>query len=288
MSFAVTLPERGTFDAWRAAARTAISQRIPPDQIDWTGSGGLFAAAALPDDPGSHQARVQRMHAAGASQARSGAAAISTRYRAAMDQAPDLPETLENARLAASRCQRCTLCEAASQTVWGAGAQDAALMIVGEAPGDHEDLAGQPFIGPAGQLLRQAMAEAAIDPARVWLTNAVKHFKFTPRGKQRLHQSPDRFEIEQCRWWLGLELGFIRPRLTFALGASAAFALTGNAAPLGARRGAAETGLHGGQVLVSWHPAHILRLADRDQQDRARRELALDLGTALGMASGGR
>ena len=135
-------------------------------------------------------------------------------------------------------------------------------MIVGEQPGDREDLEGLPFVGPAGQVLHQAMAEAGVDPAKAWLTNAVKHFKFTPRGKQRIHQSPDRAEIEHCRWWLGLELGFVRPRLTVALGASAAYALTGNAGPMKDRVGKFEQGLHDGPVLVTWHPSYILRLPD--------------------------
>ncbi|NPD14954.1 UdgX family uracil-DNA binding protein [Xinfangfangia sp. D13-10-4-6] len=132
-------------------------------------------------------------------------------------------------------------------------------MLVGEQPGDREDLEGRPFIGPAGQLLRDSMAAAGMDPAAVWLTNAVKHFKFAPRGKRRLHQNPNRQEIEHCRWWLGLELAFIQPELVVALGASAAFALTGNAVPLADRRGQVETGLHGGPVLITWHPSAILR-----------------------------
>lgn len=230
------------------------------------------------------EARVQRMRDAGASAARPGSAPVSTRYREAMPQAAALPDSLDQAQAAASQCRRCGLCEAATQTVWGAGAPDAALMIVGEQPGDHEDLAGRPFVGPAGQILHQAMTAAGVDAGKVWLTNAVKHFKFTPRGKQRLHQSPDRAEIEQCRWWLGLEIGFIQPRLTLALGASAAFALTHDASPLAARRGKVQIGLHDGPVLVSWHPAHILRLPDPDAQARARQELTYDLRMAFATA----
>ena len=475
MTYAVTLPERGTFDAWRAAARVAISHRIPPDNLDWTGAGGLFAAAPLPHDPGPHQvrvtaeflklagsviwhtapdrfallyqalwrtdardgtplsqadplgrrlhlmakavardihkmhafvrfrectsegprrrfaawfepehdtlepgsaffakrftdmdwmiatprltaqftdgvltfgppaarpdlpddasealwatyfanifnpariklnamrsemplkywknlpetrlipemlkdaeARVQRMHAAGATATRPGAATVSTRYRAAMPQAADLPDTLDAARSAALQCRRCALCEAATQTVWGEGDPDAALMIVGEQPGDREDLTGRPFVGPAGQVLHQAMAAAGVRADKVWLTNAVKHFKFAPRGKQRLHVSPDRPEIDHCRWWLGLELGFVQPRITVALGASAAYALTGNQGPLTDRRGKVETGLHNGPVLMSWHPSYILRLTDPQAQDRARQDLTHDLITAFALTA---
>jgi DNA polymerase len=479
VTYAITLPDTGTFDAWRGAARIAISHRIAPDDLDWTGAGGLFAAGPLPPDPGLHQvrvpqaflqlagsaiwhtdperhallyqalwridrregtplsqadplgrrlhllaknvgrdihkmhafvrfrecpadgprrrfaawfepelntlepgstffakrfgdmdwmiatprltaqfqdgrltfgpaaprpdlpddaseglwatyfanifnparikldamrsempkkywknlpetrlipemlkdaeARVQRMREAGASQARPGAAAISTRYRAAMPQMAEssgLPETLDQAREAAQHCRRCGLCEAATQTVWGMGDVQASLMIVGEQPGDHEDLTGRPFVGPAGQVLHQAMAAAEVDADKVWLTNAVKHFKFTPRGKQRLHVTPDRTEVDQCRWWLGLELAFVRPKVTLALGASAAIALTGKEAPLAARRGRVETGLHDGPVLISWHPAYILRLTDPVLQDRAREELTADLRAARAMAQG--
>nr|WP_240904368.1 UdgX family uracil-DNA binding protein [Rhodobacter sp. SGA-6-6] len=234
----------------------------------------------IPDMLKDAEARVERMRQAAATPPRPGAAAVSTRYRAAMPQAADLPQTLAEARQAALLCRRCALCEAATQTVWGEGAPEAGLMIVGEQPGDREDLEGRPFVGPAGQLLRGAMAEAGVDPARVWLTNAVKHFKFVPRGKRRLHQTPGREEIQHCRWWLGLELAFVRPRMVLALGASAAFALTGNAAPLAPRRGGMETGLHGGPVLLSWHPAHVLRLTDPAARQAVLRELTADLARA--------
>lgn len=473
MTHAVSLPDRGTFDAWRGAARLAMSHRIAPEDMDWSGSGGLFATKPLPADPGSHQvlvpqafvklagsviwhsdperfallyqalwridtkdgqpisqadplgrrlhllvknvgrdihkmhafvrfrecpgtgarrsfaawfepehntlepgsaffanrfadmdwmiatprltaqfrsgklsfgpaaprpdlpedaseglwatyfanifnparikldamrsempkkywknlpetrlipemlkdaeARVQRMHDAGASATRPGSAAVSTRYRSAMAPVPDMPETLAEAGEAALHCRRCGLCETATQTVWGTGDPDAALMIVGEQPGDQEDLAGRPFVGPAGQILRQALAEAAVDGEKVWLTNAVKHFKFTPRGKQRLHQTPERTEVEQCRWWLGLELALIRPRVTLALGATAALALTGNPGPVTERRGTVEMGLHDGPVLISWHPAHILRLPDPAARHRARQQMIADLDRAMTM-----
>jgi DNA polymerase len=231
------------------------------------------------------EARVQRMRAAGSTPARPGAAAVSTRYRAAMPQAVDLPDSLDQAREAALQCRRCTLCEKATQTVWGTGTPDAALMIVGEQPGDREDLEGKPFVGPAGQILQQAMAAAGVDPAATWLTNAVKHFKFTARGKRRMHQSPDRAEIDHCRWWLGLELGFVQPKLTVALGATAAYALTGNAAPMADRQGRIEQGLHNGPVLVTWHPSYILRLTDAAAQATARADLTAALYEAARRAT---
>lgn len=227
------------------------------------------------------EARVERMREAGASQPRPGAAAVSTRYRASLPTVPDAPQTLDEARQGAMQCRRCGLCEAATQTVWGEGNSSAQIMIVGEQAGDQEDLAGRPFIGPAGQLLRAAMSEAGLDPERTWLTNAVKHFKFTPRGKTRLHQNPNRGEIVHCRWWLGLELAFIQPQITLALGASAAFALTDNYRPVSQRRGCIETGLHGGPVLISWHPAHILRTTDPALRTGLRKELVADLSAAL-------
>lgn len=237
--------------------------------------------ALIPDMLADAEARVARMHEAGASRPRAGAATISTRYRAAMPVAPDLPETLDEAHQAALHCRRCGLCEAATRTVFGEGNPRARLMVVGEQPGDQEDLQGRVFVGPAGQLLRAAMAEAGVEPENLWLTNAVKHFKFAPRGKQRLHQNPNRGEIEACRWWLGLELAFVKPRLTLAMGRSAAFALTGDDAPLTARRGQIESGLHEGEVLITWHPSAILRQPDPLRAAQMRAELTEDLARAL-------
>lgn len=238
----------------------------------------------IPDMLRDAESRVGRMRAAAETSPAAGAVAISTRYRAAMPQAPEFPQTMVEARAAAGHCRRCGLCEAATQTVWGEGPEDAELMIVGEQPGDREDLEGRPFVGPAGHLLREAMVAAGAEVRQTWMTNAVKHFKFTPRGKRRLHQNPDRNEIMHCRWWLGLELAFIRPRMVVALGASAAFALTNNGAPLTSRRGKVETGLHGGPVLVSWHPSYILRLPDQIMKERTRRELIADITHAARIA----
>ncbi|MFE3836441.1 UdgX family uracil-DNA binding protein [Pseudogemmobacter sonorensis] len=269
-------PARVKLDAMRAEMPKKYWKNLPETRL-------------IPDMLKDAEARVERMRAAATTLPRPGAAAVSTRYRGTMPAAPDLPATLEEARAAAMQCRRCGLCEAATQTVWGEGTPTAPLMIVGEQPGDREDLEGRPFIGPAGQVLRGAMAEVGIDPASAWLTNAVKHFKFAPRGKQRLHQRPDRQETLHCRWWLGLELALIRPGLVVALGATAAFALTGNDAPLAPRRGRIETGPNGGPVLITWHPSAILRQRDRAAAARLRGALAQDLARAArlcGLAPG--
>ncbi|MDO5530071.1 MAG: UdgX family uracil-DNA binding protein, partial [Paracoccus sp. (in: a-proteobacteria)] len=237
----------------------------------------------IPEMLADAEARVQRMHEAGASTPRRGAAAISTRYRAAQTP-PEPPADLAAARLDAQSCTRCDLCGPATQTVWGEGPPDARLMVVGEQPGDEEDRAGRPFIGPAGTLLRASLAEAGLDPRDLWLTNAVKHFKFRRSGKRRLHQNPTRGEIEHCRWWLGLEVKLIKPRVIIALGASAAFALTGDKSPLGPRRGTVEQSADGTPVLITWHPAFALR-SEAEAAARIRAEMVDDLRAAAARAA---
>ena len=230
----------------------------------------------IPDMLAGAEARVAAMRAALPSQAPAFAAPVLARQ--ARPDPGGAPATLAEAGDRALSCRRCHLCEAATRTVWGEGDPDAALMIVGEQPGNHEDLAGRPFVGPAGTLLRQVMAEAGV--GRAWLTNAVKHFKFVPRGKQRIHQNPNRSEIDHCRWWLDLERRFVAPRLTVALGATAALALTGSAAPMRDRRGTIEQARDGGEVLVSWHPSYLLR-ADPAEAPRLRADLLGDLTAAV-------
>ncbi len=230
------------------------------------------------------EARVERMREAGASVARPGAQQISTRYRAAMPQPIELPQTLGEARGAALQCRRCNLCEAATQTVWGDGDPRAEIMIVGEQPGDLEDLEGRPFVGPAGQLLRSTLAEIGADADRLYLTNAVKHFKFTPRGKRRLHKTASRAEVQHCRWWLKMEIGMVQPRIIMALGATAAGALTGIDSAMAARRGGLETGLDGTSILPTWHPAYILRAQDPHQKTAALNQFKSDLRAGLELA----
>ncbi|MEI4487085.1 UdgX family uracil-DNA binding protein [Frigidibacter sp. MR17.14] len=195
------------------------------------------------------------------------------------------PQTLEDLAAQARACTRCPLHCNATQTVCGEGPADARLMIVGEQPGDQEDLAGRPFVGPAGQLFDRVATEAGLDRSRVWLTNAVKHFKFTPRGKRRIHQRPSSSEIEQCRWWLGLEAELIRPQAILAMGASAAEALTGSGANILRRRGSTESLPDGTPVLITLHPSALLRQPDAETARSQTEDFRNDLRKILSLVS---
>ncbi len=167
----------------------------------------------------------------------------------------------------ASACRRCPLWQPATQTVFGEGPVDAEMMVVGEQPGDQEDLAGRPFVGPAGQVFDRAMAAAEIDRTRVYVTNAVKHFKFEPRGKRRIHSKPVAGEIDACRWWIEHERGIIRPKMTIALGATAARSLLGRTVTIGRERGRVVPLADGGAGWITVHPSYLLRLPDKAQAE---------------------
>jgi DNA polymerase len=160
-------------------------------------------------------------------------------------------------------------------------------MIVGEQPGDREDLAGRPFVGPAGQLLDRAMAEAGLERNTAYVTNAVKHFKFVQRGKRRLHSKPDPGEVEACRWWLEHELAIIRPALTLAMGATAVRALFGKVLTVSRLRGAVQQLPGGEAALVTVHPSYLLRIRDRDQARSEYRHFVADLAQAATLAQQG-
>ena len=194
--------------------------------------------------------------------------------------------TLSTLKPALDACRRCPIGVCATQAIAGEGPSDARLMIVGEQPGDAEDLSGRPFVGPAGQVFDRCANAAGLDRNTAYVTNAVKHFKFQPRGKRRLHQRPTTDEIAHCRWWLDLERQLLRPKLILALGATAAEALTGNGSGLLKRAGTVEAGPDGTPVLLSLHPAHILRLPDPAARDRAEAALIRDLAQARQMATG--
>jgi DNA polymerase len=182
--------------------------------------------------------------------------------------------SLEDLRTSASTCRSCDLWRDATQTVFGEGSARARIMVVGEQPGDQEDLAGHPFVGPAGQIFNQALQDAGVSREALYVTNAVKHFKFIVRGKRRLHQSPNVREIEVCSQWLFKEIESVQPTLIVAMGASAAQAIFQRATPVKANRGKLlpYNGLH---VLITVHPSYLLRLQDADVQ-RHERSLFVD------------
>jgi DNA polymerase len=189
-------------------------------------------------------------------------------------------DSLKSLREEAAGCRACHLWKDATQTVFGEGPQHAQIMLVGEQPGDKEDLAGKPFVGPAGQMLDRALQEAGIDRRKVYVTNAVKHFKFVPRGKIRLHQKPNTPEIKACRQWYERELKSIKPDLVVAMGATAAQSVLGKITPINKNRGR-PIDLDGGiKVLVTVHPSYLLRLPDADAKAREYERFVDDLRIA--------
>lgn len=174
-------------------------------------------------------------------------------------------------------CTRCDLHKFATQTVFGEGPLDAGIMFVGEQPGDQEDLAGRPFVGPAGALFDAALEQAGIDRSTVYVTNAVKHFKFVQRGKRRIHNKPDAGEITACKWWIEHERDLIRPAVTVALGATAARSLIGKSVTISHARETPITLEDGGEVWVTVHPSYLLRMPDPDRKRKERRRFVRDL-----------
>jgi uracil-DNA glycosylase family protein len=179
------------------------------------------------------------------------------------DQIPPRP-TLKALRRTARTCRACRLYTTGTQTVFGEGPARPMLMMVGEQPGDAEDLAGHPFVGPAGKLLDRALAEAGIDRARVYLTNVVKHFKWEPRGKRRIHKKPNAAEIAACRPWLETEIALARPHVIVCLGATAAQALLGRAFKVSQHRGTFVPSTLAPRVMATVHPSSILRAPDEE------------------------
>lgn len=196
--------------------------------------------------------------------------------------AKPVPQGLAAIAAEAAGCRLCDLHRHATQTVFGEGPTDARLMLVGEQPGDQEDLSGRPFVGPAGQMLDRVLAQAGIERSSVYVTNAVKHFKFEPRGKRRIHATPDRTEIQVCRFWLDQERALIQPAVTVLLGASAARAVLGRAVTISRERGR-PIPLDGGQVMVTTHPSYLLRLPDEESRQREFLAMVADLSAAKGL-----
>jgi len=188
------------------------------------------------------------------------------------------PETALKLLAAEARdCTRCPLYKNATQTVFGEGPANASLMLVGEEPGDQEDLTRRPFVGPAGKVLDRALETAGIDRNGVYITNAVKHFKNEPRGKRRIHKKPDTSEIDACRWWLDQELAIVQPNVVVALGVTAARALTRKALSINANRGRLIELPDRRRGVVTVHPSYLLRLLDDRDKGREFDRLVKDL-----------
>jgi uracil-DNA glycosylase len=197
------------------------------------------------------------------------------------------PDTsnLAEVREAANDCEACHLYKRATQTVFGEGPKAATMMLVGEQPGDYEDVAGKPFVGPAGKIMDQALEEAAIDRKDVYVTNAVKHFKWEPRGKRRIHQKPNSREIAACRPWLEAELRIVKPKLVVAMGATAAQTIFGPSFRVTRERGKLLSSKLAPRVLATVHPSSLLRQPDEASREREYKNFVSDLRAALRAAS---
>ena len=189
--------------------------------------------------------------------------------------------TLPSLKEAATDCKACDLWKRGTQTVFGEGRRGAIVMFVGEQPGNEEDLAGKPFVGPAGKIMDQALEEAGIDRKAVYVTNAVKHFKWEPRGKRRIHQKPNSREIAACRPWLEAELRLVKPKLLVCLGATAAQTIFGPSFRVTRERGKVLSSKVAPRVLATVHPSSLLRQPDEESRQREYERFVIDLRAAL-------
>jgi DNA polymerase len=185
--------------------------------------------------------------------------------------------SLSELREALNACRRCTLYRDATQGVPGEGPARADMMLVGEQPGDAEDQEGHPFVGPAGAILDRALRDAGIERKEVFVSNAVKHFKFEPRGKRRIHSKPNAGEIEACRWWLSEELKFVQPRLVIALGGTAARSVLGHPVTVSSMRGLPTPFTEAAHAWVTIHPSYLLRIPEQSQQRAEYSKFVQDL-----------
>jgi len=197
-----------------------------------------------------------------------------------MAQPPPKAQSVDELRESAASCQGCDLYRDATQTVFGEGAERSKLMLIGEQPGDQEDLQGKPFVGPAGRLLEKALDEAGIDRSRVYVTNAVKHFRWTRRGKRRLHEKPNAGQVRACRPWLEAEIEVVRPGMLVLLGATAAQSVMGPAFRVSQQRGEVLRSPFGIPVVATVHPSSILRATDAESREAALASFISDLEVA--------
>ena len=256
---------RTTFNPARLRLKTMVNH-MPRDY--WN---NMPETAIIPDMVARAERRVTGMMDMSADQPELFAERILAR-RAAQQEQPDphAEGSIAAMRRASEACTRCPLYKDATQTVFGEGPRNAPVVFVGEQPGDQEDLAGKPFIGPAGQLFDRALADAGLDRSRAYVTNAVKHFKYEPRGKRRIHKRPNAGEIQACRWWLEGELAAIKPDLVVALGATAAQSLAQRTLAVTKVRGPYDFAGQAGFITV--HPSYLLRLPQGPGDETAKRE----------------
>jgi DNA polymerase len=218
----------------------------------------------MPTAPAPHHAKIQARHWP------------AREMPAAPDAGADAT-SIPELSTAANACRRCPLWRDATQTVFGEGPENARVIFVGEQPGDQEDLAGKPFVGPAGKVFDAILDEAEVDRQKVYVTNAVKHFKFEPRGKRRIHSKPNSGEIQACRWWLDKELALVKPDLVVALGATAAQSLLGKAVPITKMRGQVIEREDGLNVFLTIHPSFILRIRENGEKEAERDRFRADM-----------
>lgn len=238
----------------------------------------LPEAALIPELVAASQVRTETMVATPAPQPNTRFARAVARDLHVDRPADDaVPDSLTEIARGVQACRRCPLYRDATQGVCGEGPKSARLMIVGEQPGDQEDLAGRPFVGPAGQVLDAALAEAGIDRSDVYVTNAVKHFKHEPRGKRRLHKTPNAGEVQACRWWLDAERRLIRPKVVVALGATAGLAVLGRKPAVIKERGRLIDLADDSVAVLTVHPSYLLRLPDAAAKAEARAHFIDDL-----------
>jgi DNA polymerase len=194
---------------------------------------------------------------------------------------PPATSSLKEVREAARDCTACHLYKHATQTVFGEGPKNAPMMLIGEQPGDYEDVAGKPFVGPAGKIMDRALEEAGIDRNEVYVTNAVKHFKWEPRGKRRIHKKPNAREIAACRPWLEAELRLVKPKLVVLLGATAAQTIFGPSFRVTRERGKVLSSKFAPKIVATVHPSSLLRQPDEESREREYNNFVADLRVAV-------
>lgn len=231
-----------------------------PDLIKGAESAARDMLERMPTMPAPHHAKIQERL-----------------WSAPPEAPPDDAKSLGELRRQAEGCRRCPLWQDATQTVFGEGPENARIVFIGEQPGDQEDIAGKPFVGPAGKVFDEVIEEAGIERQKLYVTNAVKHFKFEPRGKRRIHQKPNAGEVKACRWWLDQELGFIKPDLAVAMGATAAQSLLGKAVPVTKMRGTIVTRDDGLRIFLTIHPSFILRIPEAAEAQAERKRFLADM-----------